>query len=59
MASNTNLWSDREHALDYLAVADEIPHRTEGEGGCSITCPTGSSASSTSAPGTGGCWPSS
>ena len=32
MASNVNLWSDREHALDYLAVADGLPHRAEGEG---------------------------
>ncbi|MGH9401204.1 MAG: class I SAM-dependent methyltransferase [Terriglobia bacterium] len=27
----TNLWTDREHALDYLRRADTIPHRTEGE----------------------------
>jgi tRNA (cmo5U34)-methyltransferase len=26
-----NLWSTTEHALDYLARADSIPHRTEGE----------------------------
>jgi tRNA (cmo5U34)-methyltransferase len=26
-----NLWSTTEHALDYLARADTIPHRTEGE----------------------------
>jgi tRNA (cmo5U34)-methyltransferase len=26
-----NLWSTTEHALDYLARADRIPHRTEGE----------------------------
>ena len=26
-----NLWSTIEHALDYLARADTIPHRTEGE----------------------------
>lgn len=27
----TNLWTNREHALDYLRRADSIPHRTEGE----------------------------
>lgn len=32
MASNTNLWPDRDHALQYLAIADQLPHRTEGEG---------------------------
>jgi tRNA (cmo5U34)-methyltransferase len=26
-----NLWSTTEHALGYLAKADSIPHRTEGE----------------------------
>jgi SAM-dependent methyltransferase len=26
-----NRWSDVDHALAYLAKADEIPHRTEGE----------------------------
>ncbi len=26
-----NLWSNTEHALGYLAKADSIPHRTEGE----------------------------
>lgn len=26
-----NLWTEREHALDYLRRADTIPHRTEGE----------------------------
>lgn len=26
-----NLWSDADHALRYLRVADTIPHRTEGE----------------------------
>ena len=26
-----NLWSTTEHALGYLAKADRIPHRTEGE----------------------------
>ena len=28
---SANLWSTREHALDYLRRADSIPHRTEGE----------------------------
>jgi len=28
----TNLWESSEHALEYLAKADTIPHRTEGEG---------------------------
>ncbi len=27
----TNLWTSTEHALFYLAQADNIPHRTEGE----------------------------
>jgi hypothetical protein len=27
-----NLWSSADHALQYLAIADTIPHRTEGEG---------------------------
>lgn len=27
----TNLWTSAEHALFYLAQADNIPHRTEGE----------------------------
>ncbi|MEL6164840.1 MAG: class I SAM-dependent methyltransferase [Cyanobacteria bacterium J06628_3] len=26
-----NLWTSAEHALSYLAKADSIPHRTEGE----------------------------
>lgn len=26
-----NQWTSAEHALDYLARADQIPHRTEGE----------------------------
>lgn len=28
---HTNLWSSTDHALNYLAKADTIPHRTEGE----------------------------
>jgi tRNA (cmo5U34)-methyltransferase len=28
---NMNLWTTKEHALAYLAKADTIPHRTEGE----------------------------
>jgi ubiquinone/menaquinone biosynthesis C-methylase UbiE len=27
----TNLWTSAKHALSYLAQADNIPHRTEGE----------------------------
>src|SRR6266581_3623512 len=30
-AKNTNLWQLPEHALAYLAQADTIPHRAEGE----------------------------
>ena len=30
--SNVNLWGSPSHALEYLAQADTIPHRTEGEG---------------------------
>ena len=30
-ASDVNLWSSAEHALDYLRRADAIPHRVEGE----------------------------
>lgn len=29
--SQVNLWTSAEHALWYLAKADRIPHRTEGE----------------------------
>lgn len=29
--TDVNLWSSAEHALGYLARADAIPHRTEGE----------------------------
>ena len=29
--SQVNLWTSAEHALWYLAKADSIPHRTEGE----------------------------
>jgi len=28
---DVNLWPDVDHALTYLALADTIPHRTEGE----------------------------
>jgi tRNA (cmo5U34)-methyltransferase len=27
-----NRWTSTDHALNYLAIADKIPHRTEGEG---------------------------
>ncbi|HEY9636549.1 MAG TPA: class I SAM-dependent methyltransferase, partial [Coleofasciculaceae cyanobacterium] len=30
--NQVNLWSSADHALWYLAKADKIPHRTEGEG---------------------------
>jgi SAM-dependent methyltransferase len=29
--SDVNLWRSAAHALDYLAIADTLPHRTEGE----------------------------
>lgn len=29
--SDVNLWTSADHALEYLARADSIPHRTEGE----------------------------
>jgi tRNA (cmo5U34)-methyltransferase len=29
---DVNLWGSAEHALEYLARADAIPHRAEGEG---------------------------
>lgn len=29
--TSRNQWPDVEHALSYLAIADAIPHRTEGE----------------------------
>ena len=31
MPRNVNLWRSASHALEYLARADTIPHRTEGE----------------------------
>lgn len=31
MTHHINLWTSTEHALSYLARADTIPHRTEGE----------------------------
>ncbi|WP_276746996.1 hypothetical protein [Chlorogloeopsis fritschii] len=27
---SVNLWTSADHALSYLAQADQIPHRTEG-----------------------------
>lgn len=30
--NQVNLWTSADHALWYLAKADQIPHRTEGEG---------------------------
>lgn len=30
--ANVNKWTEESHATGYLAVANEIPHRTEGEG---------------------------
>ncbi len=32
MTARENRWSEVDHALEYLARADSIPHRTEGEG---------------------------
>jgi len=29
--NHINLWTSADHALNYLALADSIPHRTEGE----------------------------
>ena len=31
MRDNVNLWESSEHAREYLARADSIPHRAEGE----------------------------
>ena len=31
MSASTNQWRSRDHALAYLARADRVPHRTEGE----------------------------
>jgi ubiquinone/menaquinone biosynthesis C-methylase UbiE len=30
--TDVNKWTDEDHATGYLAVANEIPHRSEGEG---------------------------
>ncbi len=30
-SADVNLWSTAEHALEYLRMADSIPHRVEGE----------------------------
>src|SRR5438034_9133846 len=30
-SADVNLWSSAEHALEYLRIADSIPHRVEGE----------------------------
>jgi tRNA (cmo5U34)-methyltransferase len=30
--TNVNKWTEESHATDYLAIANEIPHRSEGEG---------------------------
>ena len=31
MKTGTNLWTSNDHALEYLGLADTIPHRGEGE----------------------------
>ena len=31
LMNQINLWTSADHALKYLAKADSIPHRTEGE----------------------------
>ena len=35
-----NLWISPRHALQYLAIADSIPHRTEGEATLLACLPT-------------------
>jgi SAM-dependent methyltransferase len=39
-APNVNLWQSPGHALEYLAKADTIPHRTEGESALLVCLPT-------------------
>jgi tRNA (cmo5U34)-methyltransferase len=31
MRRSTKVWSNAQHALEYLNVADSLPHRSEGE----------------------------
>jgi hypothetical protein len=31
MSRSAKEWSDAQHALEYLNVADSLPHRSEGE----------------------------
>ncbi len=41
MAENINLWSEAEHAKEYLKKADLIPHRAEGEAALLDCLPAG------------------
>jgi tRNA (cmo5U34)-methyltransferase len=43
MIMSINLWSSREHVVDYLGRADSIPHRTEGESALLEFIPSGAS----------------